>query len=177
MSWWSTPRMSCWRTLRWVTCDVDKPRSWRYCCWTSRRGLHLCAPVVALNSLCLGMSRWSPIQWEGIWEIDGLDCVGDGRVSFRSCRLSFHLNNSSTEISTRKHTRDRKIIIRVKLSFTRIIFVEMANNRVDRFVVKIGQLDYFTSIIQSHANKWTGITTLIWNSEWKQLILIWIEWI
>ena len=161
MSWWSTPRMSCWRTLRWVTCDVDKPRSWRYCCWTSRRGLHLCAPVVALTSLCLGMSRWSPIQWEGIWEIDGLDCVGDGRVSFRSCRLSFHLNNSSTEISTRKHTRDRKIINRVKLSFTRFIFVEMANNRVDRFVVKIGQLDYFTSIIQSHANKWTGITTLL----------------
>jgi hypothetical protein len=36
----------------------------------------------------------------------------------------------------------------------------MANNGVDRFVVKIGQLDYFTSIIQSHANKWTGITTL-----------------
>jgi hypothetical protein len=37
----------------------------------------------------------------------------------------------------------------------------MANNGVDRFVVKIGQLDYFTSIIQSHANKWTGITTLL----------------
>ena len=83
-------------------------------------------------------------------------------VSFLSTHsLSFHLNNSSTEISTRKHTRDRKIIIRVKLSFTRIIFVEMANNRVDRFVVKIGQLDYFTSIIQSHANKSTGITTLM----------------
>ncbi len=87
-------------------------------------------------------------------------CWG-GRVSFRSCRLSFHLNNSSTEISTRKHTRDRKIINRVKLSFSRIIFVEMANNGVDRFVVKIGQLDYFTSIIQSHANKSTCITTLL----------------
>jgi hypothetical protein len=42
----------------------------------------------------------------------------------------------------------------------------MANNRVDRFVVKIGQLDYFTSIIQSHANKWTGITT---HETWPEL--------
>ena len=93
-----------------------------------------------------------------------MDLIVLGMEEFRFVlvdSLSFHLNNSSTEISTRKHTRDRKIINRVKLSFTRIIFVEMANNRVDRFVVKIGQLDYFTSIIQSHANKWTGITTLV----------------
>lgn len=93
-----------------------------------------------------------------------MDLIVLGMEEFRFVlvdSLSFHLNNSSTEISTRKHTRDRKIINRVKLSFTRFIFVEMANNRVDRFVVKIGQLDYFTSIIQSHANKWTGITTLV----------------